>query len=102
MGTSRRLLHLDPDLRHSQNEVLQFVVWNFIAGAVYVLSVGPAAYGAGKVSSGEQDWGSLGALVAGLALATGCAMLAARYYSRRKARRSPPDVSAHEASGQLP
>ena len=80
----------------------QFVVWNFVAGAVYVLSVGPAAYGAGKVSSGEQDGGSLGALVAGLALATGCAVLAARYYSRRKARRSPPDVSAHDASGQLP
>ena len=34
----------------------QFVVWNFVVGAVYVLSVGPAAYGAGKVSAGEQDW----------------------------------------------
>jgi membrane protein DedA with SNARE-associated domain len=65
----------------------QFVVWNFVAGAVYVLSVGPAAYGAGKVSSGEQDWGSLGGLVAGLATAAGCAVLAARYLRRRKARR---------------
>jgi hypothetical protein len=65
----------------------QFVVWNFVVGAVYVLSVGPAAYGAGKVSSGEQDGGSLGALVAGLAIAAGCAALAARYFRRRKARR---------------
>jgi len=38
----------------------QFVIWNFIVGAVYVLSVGPAAYGAGKVSSGEQNGASLG------------------------------------------
>ena len=80
----------------------QFVVWNFVAGAVYVLSVGPAAYGAGKVSADEQDWGSLGALVAGLALAAGCAVLAVRYYRRRKARRSLADVSEHEATGQLP
>lgn len=51
----------------------QLVVWNFLDGAVYVLSAGPAAYGAGKVASGEQDWGSLGPLVAGLAIAAGCA-----------------------------
>jgi len=31
----------------------QFVVWNFVVGAVYVLSVGPAAYGAGQVSAGD-------------------------------------------------
>jgi membrane-associated protein len=65
----------------------QFVVWNFVVGAVYVLSVGPAAYGAEKVSAGEQDGASLGAAAAGLAIAAGCAMLAARYYHRRKARR---------------
>lgn len=76
----------------------QFVVWNFIAGAVYVLSVGSAAYGAGKVSSGEQDGGSLGALVAGLAIAAGCAMLAARYFRRRKARRLLAGTA--EASGE--
>ena len=35
---------------HLRMKYSQFVVWNFIAGAVYVLSVGPAAYGAGKVS----------------------------------------------------
>ncbi len=65
----------------------QFVVWNFVAGAVYVLSVGLAAYGAGKVAADEQDGGSLGALVAGLAIAAGCATLAVRYFRRRKARR---------------
>jgi hypothetical protein len=33
----------------------QFVVWNFVVGAGYVLSAGPAAYGAGKVEAREQD-----------------------------------------------
>jgi O-antigen/teichoic acid export membrane protein len=53
----------------------QFAVWNFIDAAAYVLA------------AGELDWGSLGALVAGLAVAAGCAVLAARYYRRRHARR---------------
>lgn len=74
----------------------QFAFWNFIVGALYVLSVGPAAYGAGKVSAGEEDAGSLAALVAGLAIAAGCATLAARYYRRRKARR--PEANADAAS----
>jgi membrane protein DedA with SNARE-associated domain len=77
----------------------QFVVWNLVVGAVYVLSVGPAAYGAGKVSAREQDGGSLSALVAGLAIAAGCAVLATRYYRRRKARRSLAGTNAGEASG---
>jgi len=76
----------------------QFLVWNFVVGAVYVLSVGPAAYGVGKVSASEQDAGSLAALLIGLAIAAGCIVLAARYYRRRRARRllggvSPPEVS---------
>ena len=70
-------------MKHSR-----FVVWNFIDAAVYVLAIGPAAYGAGKVAAGEQDGASLAALAAGLAIAAGCATLAARYYRRRKARRS--------------
>jgi len=65
----------------------QFATWNFVVGSVYVLSVGPAAYGAGKVVANEQDGQSLGALVAGLAIAAGSAVLAARYYRRRRARR---------------
>jgi membrane protein DedA with SNARE-associated domain len=80
----------------------QFMVWNFIVGAVYVLSVGPAAYGAGKVSASEQDAASLGALVAGLATAAGCAVLAARYYRRRKARRSLANVRTPEVSEGSP
>jgi membrane protein DedA with SNARE-associated domain len=76
----------------------QFVVWNFIVGAVYVLSIGPAAYGAGKVSASESDAGSLGALVAGLAIAAGCVTLAARYYRRRKARRLLGNAGAPEVS----
>ena len=43
----------------------QFVVWNFVVGAVYVLSIGPAAYGTGKVGADEQDGASLIALIAG-------------------------------------
>jgi membrane protein DedA with SNARE-associated domain len=72
----------------------QFVVWNFIVGAVYVLSVGPAAYGAGKVSANNQDAGSLAALVAGLAVGAACVALAVRYYRRRKARRMLADAGA--------
>jgi len=76
----------------------QFVVWNFVVGAVYVLSVGPAAYAAGKVAADEQDGASLGALVAGLAIAAGCAVLATRYYRRRKDRRRLAGATAGEAS----
>jgi membrane protein DedA with SNARE-associated domain len=75
----------------------QFVVWNFVVGSVYVLSVGPAAYGAGKVVANEQDWESLGALVTGLAIAACCAVLAARYYRRRRARRFAGRASTGEA-----
>jgi membrane protein DedA with SNARE-associated domain len=75
----------------------QFVVWNFIVGAVYVLSVGPAAYGAGKASADQQDAGSLSAMIAGLAIAGGAVMLAARYYRRRKARRLLAGASANRS-----
>ena len=74
----------------------QFVAWNFIVGSVYVLSIGPAAYGAGKVVANEQDWESLGALVIGLAIAACCVVLAARYY-RRRARRFAGRASTGEA-----
>ena len=75
----------------------QFVVWNFIVGAVYVLSVGPAAYGAGKASADQQNAGSLSAMIAGLAIAGGAVMLAARYYRRRKARRLLAGASANRS-----
>jgi membrane protein DedA with SNARE-associated domain len=77
----------------------QFVVWNFVVGSVYVLSVGPAAYGAGKVAANEQDWESLGALVTGIAIAAVCTVLAAKYYRRRRAGRFARRTSASEAAG---
>jgi membrane protein DedA with SNARE-associated domain len=77
----------------------QFVVWNFVVGSVYVLSVGPAAYGAGKVAANEQDWESLGALVTGIAIAAACTVLAAKYYRRRRARRFAKRTGASEAAG---
>jgi len=75
----------------------QFLVWNFIDGTVYVLAVGPASYAAGKIVAGEQDGGSLGLLLAGLAVAAGCAVLAVRYARRRKAHGLPDSAAAEEA-----
>jgi membrane protein DedA with SNARE-associated domain len=66
----------------------QFVIWNFLAGGVYVLSVGPAAYGAGKVSSGEASLGDVGAILVGTAVGVAAFLLARRYYRRHKARRA--------------
>ena len=34
----------------------QFVVWNLLAGTVYVFSVGLTVYGAGKVTTGHHTW----------------------------------------------
>jgi membrane-associated protein len=75
----------------------RFVVWNFIVGSVYVLAVGPTAYGAGKIVAQEEDGSSLAALLAGVAVAAGCAVLAARYYRRRRAARLLTAASAGEA-----
>ena len=58
-------------------------------GAALGAEVGPAAYGVGKVSASEQDAGSLAALLIGLAIAAGFALLAARYYRRRRAPHPP-------------
>jgi len=66
----------------------QFAVWNFFAGAVYVLSVGPAAYGVGKVSSGQGSLGDVLSVVAGIAIGVGALVYAERYRRRRKGRRS--------------
>jgi len=77
----------------------QFAVWNFVDAAVYVLAVGPAAYGAGKAASGEHDWGSLGPLVAGLAIGAGCGVLAARYLRNHRGRGSPAGPAASPPHG---
>ena len=75
----------------------QFLVWNFIDGAVYVLAVGPASYAAGKIVAGEQDGGSLGLLLAGLAVAAGCVVLTVRYARRRKAPGLADSLAAEKA-----
>jgi membrane protein DedA with SNARE-associated domain len=60
----------------------QFVVWNFFAGTVFVVSVGASAYGASKVSAGHHDPVSWGMLIGGLAVAVAC-LVGVRYYRRR-------------------
>lgn len=69
-------------------KLAQFAVWNLLAGAVYVLSLGPAAYGVGKISSGAQGPDGGGSLIAGVAVGVAAFVLARRYHRRRKARRS--------------
>jgi membrane protein DedA with SNARE-associated domain len=66
----------------------QFVVWNFLAGAAYVISVGLSVYGAGKVVTGHHDAASVGSLVVGIAVGVAVFLLGRRYYRRRKARRA--------------
>jgi membrane-associated protein len=66
----------------------QFVVWNFLAGAVYVTSVGLSVYGAGKVATGHHDPVSVGSLVVGIAVGVAAFLLGRRYHRRRKARRA--------------
>ncbi len=70
----------------------QFVVWNLAAGAVYVLSVGPAAYGVGKVATGDRSLDTLGAVIAGVAVGAVAVIIVGRYY--RRVRR------AHSLGGQ--
>ncbi len=64
----------------------QFAVWNFFAGAVFVVSVGVGAYGAGKVSAGHHDPVSLGMLVGGVAAVLACLAVIRHYYRRHRAR----------------
>lgn len=66
----------------------QFVVWNFLAGAAYVISVGFSVYGAGKVATGHHDAVSVGSLVVGIAVGVTVFLFGRRYYRRRKARRA--------------
>jgi membrane protein DedA with SNARE-associated domain len=75
----------------------QFVVWNFIAGTVYVISVGFTVYGAGKVATGHHDPGSVSSLVIGIAVGVAAFLLGRRYYRRRRARRA--GASGHRGPG---
>lgn len=78
----------------------QFVVWNFFAGTVFVVSVGASTYGAGKVSTGHTDPASLGMLIGGLAVTALCAVVVVRHYRRHRARTSaaPADSAIHQNS----
>jgi membrane protein DedA with SNARE-associated domain len=78
----------------------QFVVWNFLAGTVFVVSVGASAYGVGKVSTGHTDPVSLGMLIGGLAIAALCVMVAVRHRRRHKAPASaaPADSAVRQNS----
>jgi membrane protein DedA with SNARE-associated domain len=64
----------------------QFVVWNFLAGTVFVVSVGAGAYGVGKISAGHHDPVSLAMLVGGVAVAVLCVALVRRHIRRHQAR----------------
>jgi membrane-associated protein len=66
----------------------QFAVWNLAAGAVYVLSVGPAAYGVGKVASGDRSLDSLGPVIAGVTVGAVAVILIGRHYRRARQARS--------------
>ena len=68
----------------------QFAVWNFFAGAVFVLSVGPAAYGAGRVASGHHDLVSVGMLAGGVTVGALCVVLGVRHHCRRRAAPGNP------------
>jgi membrane protein DedA with SNARE-associated domain len=76
----------------------QFAVWNFFAGAVFVLSVGPAAYGAGRLSSGHHDGVSVGMLVGGAVVGVLCVVLGVRHHRRYKARRSLATIPGKQES----
>jgi membrane protein DedA with SNARE-associated domain len=67
----------------------QFVIWNFFAGTVFVVSVGAGAYGAGKVSTGSHDPASLGMLIGGVAATVLCIAVVRRHYRRHRAARTP-------------
>jgi membrane protein DedA with SNARE-associated domain len=78
----------------------QFVVWNFLAGTVFVVSVGAGAYGVGKVSTGHTDPVSVGMLIGGVVVAALCVVLVARHRRRLKAPASaaPADSTVSQNS----
>src|SRR6516165_1883965 len=82
----------------------QFVVWNFLAGTVFVVGVGAGAYGAGKVATGQRDPISLSMLAAGVAIVGGCLVFARRSYRRHKASlaAAQPEAAAQPSAAAQP
>src|SRR5215467_2574515 len=76
----------------------QFVVWNFLAGTVFVVSVGAGAYGNGKAATGHYDPVSLLMLAGGVAVAGACLVLVGRQYRRHKARIAAATTQPGEAT----
>lgn len=80
----------------------EFVIWNFLAGTVFVVGVGASAYGAGRISTGHHDPASLGMLIGGIAIAIACVVLVRRHYRRHKTHQSqlehPADQAIHQDS----
>ena len=62
----------------------QFVVWNFLAGAIYVVSVGLSVYGASEIATGHHDPVSVDSLVGGLAVGAAAFLLGRRYLRRHR------------------
>jgi membrane protein DedA with SNARE-associated domain len=78
----------------------QFVVWNFLAGTVFAVSVGAGAYGVGKVSTGHTDPVSLGMLIGGVAVAALCMVAVMRHRRRHEppASAAPADSAVRQNS----
>jgi membrane-associated protein len=76
----------------------QFVVWNFLAGTVFVVGVAAGTYGVGKVVTGHHDPASLLMLVGGVAVAGACLVLVGRQYRRHKARIASTGTQPGEAA----
>jgi membrane protein DedA with SNARE-associated domain len=75
----------------------QFAVWNFIVGGVYVLSIGPSAYGVSQVAAGQYSVSDVGPLIAGVAVAGAAVLLGVRYHRRRRKARSVSGILADGA-----
>jgi membrane protein DedA with SNARE-associated domain len=86
----------------------QFAFWNFLAGTVFVLAVGPAAYGAGRLAAGHHDLASIAMFVGGLVVGAICAGFMVRHHRRYKARRmvasaaDRPNVEPQPPSADVP
>jgi len=76
----------------------QFVVWNFFAGTVFVVSVGAGAYGAGKVLSGHHDAASVGMLIGGVVVTALCVVAVVLHHRHRaRASAAPADGVVHQS-----